>query len=79
MTQISEKRVSPPSRVSPRNSKSDDLDYNEGLEFPVHFRFTYFSVFNPKKYKCDECGKEFRSENTLRIHKEGTCKQINKQ
>ena len=25
----------------------------------------------PQKFKCDECDKEFRSQNTLRIHKEG--------
>ena len=27
--------------------------------------------YKPKTFKCDECPKEFRSEATLRIHKEG--------
>merc|ERR1719437_202949 len=27
--------------------------------------------YKPEIHKCDECGKEFRSANTLRIHKEG--------
>ena len=29
------------------------------------------SEYKPEIHKCDECGKEFRSANTLRIHKEG--------
>ena len=30
-----------------------------------------YSEYKPEIHKCDECGKEFRSANTLRIHKEG--------
>ena len=33
-------------------------------------QFSYLE-YKPEVHKCDECGKEFRSANTLRIHKEG--------